>query len=591
MITGHFVGFFTADAARLPYDDAMAALQRARGTYLHGADLVELPGGRGALAVETIAGDAGVCRDVSVSTAGDGFAFVDGALDDHAAPSPAASILDAYRRLGPSSVNRLYGDLAVMAWHQGAPAFCAVSPGGARWLYYRYLEGTLWVADHPGLLLDSNRPRGDRVFFASQAQGCFSGQRTPFEDIHRLRPGYALCATAGQIVETRWWTPPRPGSHMAAPDAQRRELRQTLQAAVARHMRGHRRVCIALSGGVDSGAVAACARDVAQTTGTELLALTFATPEDALADEAPAAREAAARLGIAHRAVTVGDQGMEALLDAAGRLPFPTGHLIFSHPLAALARATQQWGATLLLNGAGGELHNGSFEYLFDLHRARRYARLLIEVATWRLQGYTLRRMGLEVVARARTAASTNGLSARPQPWLRLPPVEPAAEASTHPMLADLERFLTQEGTGLEMHRAIYARYGVEPAAPHLDRRVLELVLGLPLERRVSRRAGALNKPLLRSAFPEVSDEVCRRADRVNLGEYAARTWIGCAVDASLPSFLRRQSPLVDDVLDRKRLQGDLVRLRQSSGQTGLADVASAAIWLEAMDRLGVSLI
>jgi hypothetical protein len=118
----------------------------------------------------------------------------------------------------------------------------------------------------------------------------------------------------------------------------------------------------------------------------------------------------------------------------------------------------------------------------------------------------------------------------------------------------------------------------------------MELVLGMPLELRVPRRSGALNKPLLRSAFPEVSDEVCRRADRVNLGEYAARTWIDCAVDAALPSFLRRQSTLVDDVLDRASLEGDLVRLRQSSEQMGLADVASAAIWLEAMDRLGVSL-
>ncbi len=585
MTTGYFVGFFATGADPLRCNEELQAFRHASDTLLPGAAIVELGCGRGALAVDTTAGDAGPRRHVWVSEADGGFAYVDGALDE------AARTLDSYRQLGRACVERLYGDFAAVAWYPGAPVFCAVSPGGARWLYYRQSGQTLWVADHPHLLLDGDRPRGDRVFFASQAQGCFSGQRTPFEGIHRLRPGHALCTSGGQAVETRWWTPPRPATRrVRTPDDYRRDLRQTLRAAVARHMQGHTRVCIALSGGVDSGAVAACAGEVARTTGAELLALTFSTPEDALADEAPAAREAAARLGVAHRTVTVGDQPMESLLDAAGRLPFPTGHLVFSHPLAALAHATKEWGATLLLNGAGGELHAGSFEYLFDLHRDRRYARLLVEVAAWRLRGYTLRRMGLEVVARAQAAAPSNDLPRRRQPWLRVPPIQPAADASTHPMLTDLERFLTNEGTGLEMHHAIYARYGVEPAAPHLDRRVMELVLGMPLELRVPRRAEALNKPLLRGAFPEVSDEVCRRGDRVNLGEFAARTWIACAVGTALPSFLRRPSTLVDDVLDRELLEQDLVRLRQSSEQMRLADVASAAIWLEAMDRQGLSL-
>ena len=127
-------------------------------------------------------------------------------------------------------------------------------------------------------------------------------------------------------------------------------------------------------------------------------------------------------------------------------------------------------------------------------------------------------------------------------------------------------------------------------SAPHLDRRVIEFVLAVPLELRVPMHAGDLNKPLLRSAFPEISDELCRQGDRVNLAEHAARTWIRCAASDSFLRLFKTPSQLFDDVFDRARLGDDLVMLRQSSEEMRMADVAAAAIRLQAKQRHGVSL-
>ena len=183
----------------------------------------------------------------------------------------------------------------------------------------------------------SSSTRSDRAAIApisrASAQGFFSGHRTPFERVFRLRPGYALRADRAGVSELRWWQVPRPEKlrYDHAP-RYRAQLRRTLQAAVGRRMHGHQRVCISLSAGIDSGAVAVCAGEIAKQTGVDLLALTFSTPEDPLADEAPAARQAAARLGIRHQAVTVDEDPhpLDGLLEMASRLPFPTGHVIFA---------------------------------------------------------------------------------------------------------------------------------------------------------------------------------------------------------------------------------------------------------------------
>ncbi len=470
MSRGRFIGFFSPDGTAATGRDATAVLRRAIAAGIPRADSVVLQDGRGVFAGETMSGSGGSWRGSWSSPAGEGFAFVDGSLPEgHEAgqSSPARLVLSGYRRWGTACVERLYGDFALIAWHPGAPVFCAVSPGGARWLYYRTAGRTLWVADHPCLLLDTDRPRGDRAFFANQARGCLNGgERTPFEDVRRLRPGYASGRTM-PVSSTRWWSPPQPGSLRMTRRAYQEELRRALRGAVARHMQGHRRVCVALSGGVDSGAVAACAREVARTTRTELLAVTFSAPDDGPAGEVPAAREVAGRIGVEHRIVTADGDPIDALLDTAARLPFPTGHVIFGPPLTALARAAREWGATLLLNGAGGELHAGSFNYLRDLYRARRYAQLLLEITrAVGSRGYALSRMALDLVAPAQAATRPDALPAQTHPWLRLPHAQPRAAASAHPMLADLERLLSQEGPGLEMHRAFYARYGVVAAAP-----------------------------------------------------------------------------------------------------------------------------
>jgi hypothetical protein len=119
---------------------------------------------------------------------------------------------------------------------------------------------------------------------------------------------------------------------------------------------------------------------------------------------------------------------------------------------------------------------------------------------------------------------------------------------------------------------------------------VIELALGMPLELRMTARAGELDKPLLRASFPEVSDAICLEGAHAELGEVAARRWIDSSRDIELGKLFAQPSPWMDDVLDRRAVLEEEAMLRQSSEEMRSSELIGAALWTEAMRRQGIEL-
>jgi asparagine synthetase B (glutamine-hydrolysing) len=282
---------------------------------------------------------------------------------------------------------------------------------------------------------------------------------------------------------------------------------------------------------------------------------------------------------------------VEELVHLAASMTFPTEHVFLARPHVALARAVAQRGGTLLLNGVGGELFFGDFSYLNTLLQKRRLFQLGREVLHWRLRGFRFNRMARDVFRSLQEGGGPFWGMREIKPWLRHVPTEPSEDLSLSPMVSEMERFYTQGTLGAEtMHPAIYWSSGVMTGAPYLDRRMLEFAFAIPLELRVPLSTDELGKPLLRSAFPEIPSDICRRASRVNLDEYVSSDWIGCGGDGELVAMVRNLPPMFDEVIDRFALVEEVVKLRQLSERGKVSEAMGVALWAHGLRQQGLVL-
>jgi asparagine synthase (glutamine-hydrolysing) len=206
----------------------------------------------------------------------------------------------ALRHWGPDRAVRAFDGMFALAWYDPAAA-------------------TLWLArDRLGIKSLSVARHAERLYLASEDKAVLAvpgfprrldvhgivqrfAQLNPdnrsslLMDIRRLPPGALWRVTAQGIDEATWWdaidslVPGRPGEgDQAATD----RAEALLRASVARHTVADVPVAIALSGGVDSGLVAAFARAPRPDV------TAYVVDPVGGDSEAPAAAATAARLGV-----------------------------------------------------------------------------------------------------------------------------------------------------------------------------------------------------------------------------------------------------------------------------------------------------
>ena len=191
------------------------------------------------------------------------------------------------------------------------------------------------------------------------------GGRTIFRGIERLPPGHRLVWEKGRVeIEPYWqprWDPDHPRSAAEWAEAFGHALRE----AVRLHLTSDVPLGIFLSGGLDSSAILALAREVSNAE-LSTFSLGFA---DASYDERRFARLVAERYGTHHREYTLDapDDGLVRRVCASFDEPFADASAIPTFVLAAHARRH----VTVALGGDGGDELLGGY----DWYRAERVAR------------------------------------------------------------------------------------------------------------------------------------------------------------------------------------------------------------------------
>ncbi len=197
-------------------------------------------------------------------------------------------ILHAYQAWRDDCVKHLFGDFSFAIWDgREQRVFCGRDHFGIKPFYYAETDdfflcsNTLdCVRQHPGISDELNdQAVADFLLFGINCDRT----TTTFQSIRRLPPARFLSVSARNIGMQRYWSAPVDGwIRYRRQEEYVEHFRENLRAAVADRMDADS-AGILLSGGLDSGAIAAVAKEISTGSGTRLKGYTV-TCEKLLAD-------------------------------------------------------------------------------------------------------------------------------------------------------------------------------------------------------------------------------------------------------------------------------------------------------------------
>jgi asparagine synthase (glutamine-hydrolysing) len=307
----------------------------------------------------------------------------------------AAILLTAIERWDESCLERLIGDYAFAAWDSVRQRLLlARDPLGFRPLHYHRANKFFAFASMPkglhALPGVPYAPDEERVaeFLMLMPE---TGPKSFFLGIERVEPGHVVTVTASGLTTRRHWQPSRRRIALPRPEDYSEALRDLLDQAVSCRLRGTGNVGAYLSGGFDSGAVAATAARLLAPAGRRVIALTGApregydgpAPANGIVDEgANAAATATLYSNIEH--VLVRNEGRSPLADLDRRF------FLFDRPVRGICatgwsnsidNAIRKHKLSVVLGAGCGNmgLSYSGMELLPELLRSGRWLRLWSE--------------------------------------------------------------------------------------------------------------------------------------------------------------------------------------------------------------------
>ncbi len=259
-------------------------------------------------------------------------------------------------------------------------------------LWDRHRRRLLLARDHMGQKPLYWAERGGRLYFASEIKAILAvapdfravnpealheyltlriiaDPRSMFRGIHKLPPAHVLEAHDGEVVQRRYWDLRyEPKRRIREADALE-ELDELVQESVKLHLVSDVEVGAFLSGGIDSGLIAAITRSI---TGESVKTFSVSVPYGAY-DEAPAARLVAAHCGTDHSESAVDGNLIGLLPHLVYHLDEPSDPLsACMYHLAGMARREVK----VALGGDGGDELFGGYDRYYGVPYARHYAAL-----------------------------------------------------------------------------------------------------------------------------------------------------------------------------------------------------------------------
>jgi asparagine synthase (glutamine-hydrolysing) len=497
------------------------------------------------------------------------------AQKSHGAPSRGAPdcdlILHAYAAWGADCVQHLRGDFAFAIWDARKKLlFCARDHFGVKPFYYAEL-GELFLfsntldclRQHPDVSEELNDAAiGDFLLFGLNCDAT----TTTFRDIRRLPAAHTMTISSEGLRIQRYWSVPTEGRiryHRVEDYVEHFQI--LLQAAVADRTRVDR-AGILLSGGLDSGTVAATARELSgRVGGTADLRAYTVVYESLFPDEEGAyAQETANFLNIPIQFIPMDDvQPFERWDDPDLNMPEPVDDPCFAG-LFDQFRAISE-GCRVVLSGEGNDalMHFQMWPYVKDMVRNREWQSLLTETSRYAW----LRPSPLPGIwRRAKNLFGKDPTSPEYPRWLapdfarRLNLQErakqwPAPVSPPHPVLTEGHASLSQHWSHMfELENAGVTRCPVEVRHPFFDLRIVNFLLSLPpfplfFEKRLLREAVAGRLPesiRTRRKSPLAGDPLAAHLRQRGIEWPDKRTWseeMESYVDTSVFAARRRERP------------------------------------------------
>ena len=509
-------------------------------------------------------------------------------------------ILHLYEERGDDCLHELRGMFAIALWD--APRrrlLLARDRYGIKPLYWRRDGATLaFASELKSLLADPgwSRALDPEALSHYLSFNCIPAPRTIFRDVRKLEPGHLLVVEDGRVEVRRWFRRPLPRPpRRVDPRLAERELLLRLEDSVRAHLVSDVPVGVFLSGGVDSGGIAAlAARAVAEPVRTFSIGF-----RERSFDELGDARRTAERYGTRHTELVVEPDALALLprLAEAFDEPFADSSAVPTFLVSELAARDVK----VVLSGEGGDEAFGGYE----VYLAARLAPLVEAVLPPRVR----RGVVAPVVERLPSSTSRVSFDLRAKRFLRAldrPPLErhhgfkaifdegakeallrPEYRAAIDPLahlrrhyaeaaelgpLARLQHVDTMTYLSDDLltktDRASMA-HSLEARVPFVDDRLLAFSAGLPDALHVRRlQKKWLLRRALRPLLPEEVTQGRKRGFSIPAAQWLRHDAAELVRDLLAPSVVARQGVFVPEAVER------LVRRHQD----GVAD-ESRQLW------------
>jgi asparagine synthase (glutamine-hydrolysing) len=464
----------------------------------------------------------------------------------------------AYQRWGLACPERLVGAFSMVVWD--APnerLFCATDHLALRPLFYSEAAQRFVVAS----TIRQVRAHGDvsgeldeRFLLASLCVPTgppLQSERTPYVGVTRLLRGSVLVVERDRRPRTwRYWRPEELAETAGTLDELGEELRARLETAVRAQSRSRKGLMCTLSGGLDSSTITGLASKLG---GKEVSAASLVFGSGTEADETAYRRLAEQRYGVTATEID-GNECWQFRDIGPGEVSVTADEPYISYSAyretRSFAEAARAAGCDVVFFGHGGdELMAGSEYFLADLLARGRLAELwrrsreLAGLSLWnRTYASCLRSLAVGPVLASLSPSSAGIQWDRPavdldRHWYRPPappwlPGDPAHRAEVDAIWREVTTvgqrpysrahelsWIRAAGLAPALNDCVYYPMGLEMRAPFYDRRVVELALSIPGERKLRIEGGTrVTKLVLRSAVRDLlPPEILERRTKASL--------------------------------------------------------------------------
>ena len=460
-------------------------------------------------------------------------------------------ILRAYLRWGEDCPVRLLGDFAFAIWDpRQEKLFCARDHMGMRQFIYHHGPGQLFVfaSETEALLAHGDVPvtinEGRIGDFLDDLEGS-DLESTFYEGLHRLPPAHSIRVTAtGVALRSYWELRPQPQIALPSDNAYAETFLEIFTEAVRCRLRSAGPAGAMLSGGVDSGSVAAIAGRLLAAAGRGPLHCYSAVgPDPRTCAETRAIAISSALEGLTSH--SIGEEDLVEMHGELRRAPPSSEPFDLQMPMIrAVYLAAHRQAMKIMLDGVAGDVVLVSGNRVAELARRCRFVEAIREAkAEERFWGPAWPARTALIGALWAAWAPNSVRRFRRQALDRISDIRigrggliSARFAAAIDLVARRSKYRAHSATGRvwdgasraaaikhphltaarERYDRVAAALGIEPRDPFMDVRVIEFCLSLPPEQLQS---GGWPKLILRRAMRGIlPEDVLWRRGKEHLG-------------------------------------------------------------------------